>query len=251
MRHMRILIEAAVETLDDALAAIAGGADRLELCADLDAGGTTPARALVAEVLAQVSVPVLVMIRPRAGDFVYSRAELDRMRDDLAVAIELGASGIVLGALDSSGGVDVPATRELIAAAAGRRRHLPPRDRRDSRRARRGRDARVARRGARAVVRRGANRHRGCRHARRDGRARGRQRCRWWLVAACARTTSRRSCSARACARCTRAAAARRRASEGFVTPSECATTERPTARGFAAGSSGSSSGWRAARAGS
>ena len=97
---MRILIEAAVETLDDALAAIAGGADRLELCADLDAGGTTPARALVAEVLARVSVPVLVMIRPRAGDFVYSRAELDRMRDDIAVAIELGASGIVLGALD-------------------------------------------------------------------------------------------------------------------------------------------------------
>ena len=52
---MRILIEAAVETLDDALAAVAGGADRLELCADLDAGGTTPAHTLVADVLARVS----------------------------------------------------------------------------------------------------------------------------------------------------------------------------------------------------
>ena len=117
---MRILIEAAVETLDDALAAVAGGADRLELCADLDAGGTTPSRALVGDVLARVSVPVLVMIRPRAGDFVYSRDELDRMCADIAVAIELGASGVVLGALDSSGRIDVAATRELIAAARGR-----------------------------------------------------------------------------------------------------------------------------------
>ena len=117
---MRILIEAAVETLDDALAAVAGGADRLELCADLDAGGTTPARALVADVLARVSVPVLVMIRPRAGGFVYSREELDRMRDDITRAIDLGASGLVLGALDFSGGVDVAATRGLIASARGR-----------------------------------------------------------------------------------------------------------------------------------
>jgi copper homeostasis protein len=117
---MRILIEAAVESLDDALAALAGGADRLELCADLDAGGTTPARALVADVLARVSVPVLVMIRPRAGGFVYSRDELDRMRDDIASAIDLGASGVVLGALDPSGSVDVSVTRGLIAAARGR-----------------------------------------------------------------------------------------------------------------------------------
>ena len=117
---MRILIEAAVETLDDALAAVSGGADRLELCADLDAGGTTPARPLVADVLAQVSIPVLVMIRPRAGGFVYSRGELDRMRDDTAVAIDLGASGVVLGVLDASGRVDEPDTRKLIAAAHGR-----------------------------------------------------------------------------------------------------------------------------------
>ena len=117
---MHILIEAAVETLDDALAAVAGGADRLELCADLDAGGTTPAHTLVAEVLARVSVPVLAMIRPRAGGFVYSQGELARMRDDIAVAIDLGASGVVLGALDASSAIDVRATRELIGAASGR-----------------------------------------------------------------------------------------------------------------------------------
>ena len=117
---MPILIEAAVESLDDARAAIAGGAHRLELCADLDAGGTTPARSLVTEVLADVMVPVLVMIRPRPGDFVYSRAELDRMHDDVGIALGLGAAGVVLGALDASGHVDTVATRQLIAAARGR-----------------------------------------------------------------------------------------------------------------------------------
>jgi copper homeostasis protein len=117
---MSILIEAAVESLDDARAAIAGGAGRLELCADLDAGGTTPARSLVTEVLAQVSVPVLVMIRPRPGEFVYTRAELDRMRNDVGIALRLGAAGVVLGALDAAGRVDAEATRDLLAAAGGR-----------------------------------------------------------------------------------------------------------------------------------
>ena len=118
--RMSILIEAAVESLSDALAAVAGGADRLELCADLDAGGTTPDRSVIADVLARVSVPVLVMIRPRPGDFVYTRAELDRMRDDIAIALDLGASGVVVGALDASGRVDTTATRELLAVSRGR-----------------------------------------------------------------------------------------------------------------------------------
>ena len=74
---MPVLIEAAVESLDDALAAVAGGADRLELCANLDVGGTTPGRALSAEVVDRASVPVLMMIRPRGGSFVYSPEELD------------------------------------------------------------------------------------------------------------------------------------------------------------------------------
>jgi copper homeostasis protein len=117
--RMTILIEAAVESLDDALAAIAGGADRLELCADLDVGGTTPAPALLATVLARVDVPVVVMIRPRGGAFVYSRVELERMRHDVARAVDAGAAGVVLGALDPSRRVDDGATRELVAAARG------------------------------------------------------------------------------------------------------------------------------------
>ena len=120
IRPMSILIEAAVESLDDARAAIAGGVDRLELCAELGVGGTTPPHALVADVIARVEVPVLVMIRPRAGDFVYTRAELDRMHTDIGAVLALGAAGVVLGALDLSRRVDVVATGELIAAARGR-----------------------------------------------------------------------------------------------------------------------------------
>jgi copper homeostasis protein len=100
IRRMSILIEAAVESLDDALAAVAGGAHRLELGADLDAGGTTPASGLIERVLGRTALPVLVMIRPRAGDFVYSRAELDRMTEDIGTALASGAAGVVFGALD-------------------------------------------------------------------------------------------------------------------------------------------------------
>ena len=118
-RRRRVLIEAAVESLDDARAAVAGGAHRLELCSDLDAGGTTPDRALVASVLADVRVPVVVMIRPRPGSFVYSPAELDRMRRDVALALVLGAAGVVFGALNEEGHVDAAAMRVLMGAAHG------------------------------------------------------------------------------------------------------------------------------------
>jgi copper homeostasis protein len=116
---MTILIEAAVESIDDALAAVDGGAHRLELCADLDAGGTTPAREVIRSVLARVTLPVLVMIRPRAGDFVYAPAELDRMTEDIGTAIAFGAAGVVFGTLDARGRVDDGATRGLVAAAQG------------------------------------------------------------------------------------------------------------------------------------
>ena len=116
---MRVLIEAAVESLDDALAAQEGGAHRLELCADLDAGGTTPARSVIASVIAAVRLPVVVMVRDRPGDFVYSRPELDRMRRDVALALVLGAEGIVTGALTADGDVDAAAVRQLMGAAHG------------------------------------------------------------------------------------------------------------------------------------
>src|SRR4051812_21497050 len=69
------LLEAAVESLDAALAAQAGGADRIELCTDLAHGGTTPAVELLREAVSRLSIPVFVLVRPRAGDFSYTGAE--------------------------------------------------------------------------------------------------------------------------------------------------------------------------------
>jgi len=116
---MSVIVEAAVESLDDALAAVAGGADRLELCADLDAGGTTPSAELIAAVRERVELPVLVMIRPRGGDFVYSDDEISRMYEDVAMAQSLGASGVVLGVLDTFDRLDLERTAALVEAAEG------------------------------------------------------------------------------------------------------------------------------------
>jgi copper homeostasis protein len=116
---MPVIVEAAVESLDDALAAVAGGADRLELCANLDAGGTTPSAALITTVREKVELPLLVMIRPREGDFVYSDDEMSRMYEDVAMARSLGASGVVLGVLDTFDRLDLERTAALVEAAQG------------------------------------------------------------------------------------------------------------------------------------
>jgi copper homeostasis protein len=114
-----ILIEAAVETLDSALAAARGGADRIELCANLSVGGTTPSAGLIAAVVDQVQLPVVVMIRPRGGDFAYSREETDTMTRDIELGGKAGIAGIVTGALTPSGRIDVERLRVLARVAAG------------------------------------------------------------------------------------------------------------------------------------
>lgn len=114
---MSVLIEAAVESLDDALAAVDGGADRLELCANLADGGTTPSEALIADVVEQVAIPVFVMIRPRGGSFVYSTSELDEMRRSMDRARELDVDGFVLGVLNASNRIDVIRTQSLVDVA--------------------------------------------------------------------------------------------------------------------------------------
>jgi copper homeostasis protein len=114
-----ILVEAAVETFESALAAERGGADRIELCANLSDGGTTPSTELIAAVAERVRIPVFVLIRPRGGDFVYAANEIDGMSRDIALAASMGVGGIVTGALTSSGRVEVSHTRALVKAAAG------------------------------------------------------------------------------------------------------------------------------------
>jgi len=116
----RVLLESVVETMDAARAAARAGASRLELCVDLAHGGTTPPSSLTRAVVSAVSLPVFVMIRPRAGDFVYSPEERVAMATEIDEAIASGAAGVVLGVLESDSCVDVSATRALVARAGGR-----------------------------------------------------------------------------------------------------------------------------------
>ena len=115
-----ILVEIAVETRAAAQAAAAGGAGRLELCADLHAaGGLTPSEALTKDVLGDVDIPIFPMIRSRPGDFVYSRAEVDDMCRTIERMRSIGVHGFVSGALTAANGVDRAATASLVAAADG------------------------------------------------------------------------------------------------------------------------------------
>ena len=114
-----ILVEAAVETLESALAAERAGADRIELCVNLDDGGTTPGTGLTAAVIDGTQLPIFVLIRPRAGDFVYADDEIDLMTRDVETAANIGIAGIVTGALTSDRRVDVEQTRALVKAAGG------------------------------------------------------------------------------------------------------------------------------------
>jgi len=114
-----ILVEAAVETLEQALAAERAGADRIELCANLSDGGTTPSSRLIADVVGQTKLPVVVMIRPRGGGFVYSDDEFGAMTRDIELAGEGRIAGIVTGVLTADRHIDVERTRTLVNAAAG------------------------------------------------------------------------------------------------------------------------------------
>jgi copper homeostasis protein len=116
MAH-KYLLEISVDGLEKALAAERGGADRLELCADLSVGGLTPPRELLHAVRAAVHIPVYSMIRPRAGDFVYSDAEFAEMERSVVVATECGMDGVVLGVLKKNRRIDLARTRRLVDLA--------------------------------------------------------------------------------------------------------------------------------------
>jgi copper homeostasis protein len=113
----RVSIEICVDSAASAIAAERGGADRIELCANLREGGTTPSAGMIEVVRSQVALDIHVMVRPRAGDFCYRPEELQIMRRDIALAKRLGANGVVLGLLESGGNINVPWTKELVELA--------------------------------------------------------------------------------------------------------------------------------------
>jgi copper homeostasis protein len=112
-----ILVEACVESVESAVAAATGGADRVELCDDLVEGGTTPSAGAIRVARDRIGIGICVMIRPRGGDFVYTDLEFESMRHDIAVARDLGADGVVFGLLRPDGTIDRDRTARLIEDA--------------------------------------------------------------------------------------------------------------------------------------
>jgi copper homeostasis protein len=112
-----LTFEVCVDSVEAAIAAEQGGADRVELCSDLIEGGCTPTSGTLKVAREALRIGIMAMVRPRGGDFCYSDVEFLVMREDLAAARELGANGIVLGLLNPDGTIDRDRTRELVALA--------------------------------------------------------------------------------------------------------------------------------------
>lgn len=112
-----IKVEICVDSVESAVAAQAGGADRVELCSNLLEGGTTPSAGAIEVARRLLAIKLHVIIRPRGGDFLYSENEFEVMRRDIATAKRLGVDGVVIGILDVNGDIDTVRTRELIALA--------------------------------------------------------------------------------------------------------------------------------------
>lgn len=115
---MKPVLEVCVDSTASAIAAQKGGADRLELCADLVIGGTTPSLALLRQVKAETGLPVRALLRPRFGDFCYDPYELKQMEECAAELVYAGADGIVTGVLTPDGSLDVEALRPIYGAAS-------------------------------------------------------------------------------------------------------------------------------------
>jgi len=113
----KLLLEISVDGVEKAGAAERGGADRIELCADLSVGGLTPSRELLRGVREKVHIPVYSMIRPRPGAFVYSDSEFAEMERSIAVAAECNMDGVVLGVLKKNRRIDMARTRRLVDLA--------------------------------------------------------------------------------------------------------------------------------------
>lgn len=119
MNNMKRALEVCVGSVESAIAARDGGAARIELCSALEIGGVTPSLGMIREARKVEGIAMHVLIRPRGGDFLYTPEEVACMEQDIIVARECGADGVVIGALTADGDIDVAACRRLVKAADG------------------------------------------------------------------------------------------------------------------------------------
>ncbi len=116
--HKHLILEACVESLEEAILAEKKGAGRIELCSRLDLDGLTPDRKLIELVIHTLNIPVKVMIRPLAGDFVYTTDEFSGMKNIIQFCKHAGAQGVVFGMLDKSGQLNFEQIQLLAELAA-------------------------------------------------------------------------------------------------------------------------------------
>jgi len=109
----KVLLEICCGSINDAIEAEKGGADRVELCSALFLGGLTPSLGTIQEAKQRLKIPIMVMVRPRGGGFAYSEAEMATMERDTEAAMENGADGVVFGILQSDGSIDLARCRRI------------------------------------------------------------------------------------------------------------------------------------------
>jgi len=112
-----MIVEACVENINEALRAESLGANRIELCENLKIGGTTPSAGTIAIAKKLLKIPIMVLVRPRGGNFIYSKNEIEIIKHDIEVCKKIGVKGVVIGALTRDYGIDLKLTNELIEIA--------------------------------------------------------------------------------------------------------------------------------------
>ena len=113
---MHYIIEIATSDFNTTASAVAGGADRIELCGNLAEGGTTPSYGTIRQCREAFTVQLYPIIRPRGGDFLYSAEEFEIMLQDVKLCKELGCDGVVIGMLESNGAIAFDQCRRLVDA---------------------------------------------------------------------------------------------------------------------------------------
>lgn len=113
------ILECCVDSVESAINAKSGGASRIELCSNLIIGGTTPDIALVGEIRKHTDIRIHALIRPRFGDFCYSKYEMEIVKSQIRALKEAGVEGVVIGVLDENGNLDISKMQELLQEASG------------------------------------------------------------------------------------------------------------------------------------